>query len=264
MTTTVLPTLTSQRVTWAPRPVAPAVWCVRALIPLPFVLMAPEVVAAVQHRPDAMTHLSMSVANVMGNAIFLAFALMLTVTPLATITGWRWHIVLRRDLGLAMFAMAWTDLVLAAVATGDEFDGGVLGRVAGHSFLLVGMLATVLTLPLALTANRRSQRALGTYWKSVHRLTYLIWALILLHLLLLFGLRSTFLHAALVSAVLLLPRLPVVRDWWLRSRRSGAWRRSRGLLAVVLGSLLLVGLEPFAHVFLQTGSQAFLQHPVED
>lgn len=264
MTITVLPDLRAHHALWRPRPVVPAVWCVRALALVPFVLMAPEVASAVSGRPDAMKHLSMSVADVMGNAIFLAFALMLVVTPLSTITGWRWHVVLRRDLGLAMFALAWTDLVLAAVATGDQFTGGVVNRIAGHSFLLVGMLATVLTLPVALTANRRSQRALGTYWKSVQRLTYLVWGLILLHLLLLFGLRSVFLHAVLASVALLVPRLPVVHDWWVRNRRSGARHRLRVVLALVLAGLLVAGLQPFAQGFVRSGTQAFQQHPVDD
>jgi sulfoxide reductase heme-binding subunit YedZ len=231
---------------------------------VPFVLMAPEVASAVAGRPDAMEHLSLSVADVMGNAIFLTFMLMLAVTPMTTITGWRWHVVLRRDLGLAMFALAWTDLVLAAVATGDQFTGGVVNRVAGHSFLLVGMCATVLTLPLALTANRRSQRALGTYWKSVQRLTYLVWALILLHLFLLFGPGSVFLHAVLASVALLVPRLPVVRDWWVSCRRSGAHRRFRGTVALLLATLLVVGLAPFAQGLARSGAQALQQAPVDD
>lgn len=264
MTTTVLPEFGTHRALWPSRPAAPAVWFVRALPLLPLVFMTPEVTAAIAHRPDAMKHLSMSVADVMGNAIFLTFALMLTVTPLVTIIGWRWHVVLRRDLGLAMFALAWTDLVLAAIATGDQFTGGVVNRVAGHSFLLAGMLATVLTLPLALTANRRAQRALGTYWKSVQRLTYVVWALILLHLFLLFGLRSTFVHALVVSIALIVPRLPAVQRAWVRSRRAGTWRVVRAVAAVLLGVALVVGLEPFAHGFLRSGVQAFHQQPVDD
>ena len=64
--------------------------------------------------------------------------MMLTITPIYTLTGWTWHIPLRRDIGVAMFVTAVLDLVPAALTTGEEFSGGVLGRLGGHSFLLVG------------------------------------------------------------------------------------------------------------------------------
>ncbi|MGN6475136.1 MAG: hypothetical protein ACTHK4_16005, partial [Mycobacteriales bacterium] len=91
--------------------VHPAVWVFRLLLVTPFVLMAPETVAAVRGRPGAVDHLSSSGADVLGNAAFLIFVVMLSVTPLLTMTGWRWHVVLRRDYGIAMFAVALTDLV---------------------------------------------------------------------------------------------------------------------------------------------------------
>ncbi|MCW2545083.1 MAG: hypothetical protein JWM40_2635 [Frankiales bacterium] len=262
--TTVLPNPVLLRRSRSLVPGAVVVWGVRALIPIPFVLMTPEVVAAIRHEPEAMANVSASVADVMGNSIFIAFVLMLAVTPITTITGWRRHVVLRRDLGLAMFALAWTDLVLAAIATGDQFEGGVMNRVAGHSFLLLGTLATVLTLPLALTANRRAQRALGTYWKSIQRTTYLVWVLILVHLLMLFGLRDVFLHAMEVSVVLVIPRVPVITSWWVRSRRSAAWPRTRVIVALVLGGVLVAGLVPFVQNLAAAGTNAFHQHPVAD
>lgn len=262
--TTVLPARSALRTTWQPRPVAPAVWVVRALAGVPFALMAPEVIAAVRGDADANAHLSASVADVLGNAGFIAFALMLAVSPLATITGWRWHVVLRRDLGIAMCAIAWTDLVIAAAVTGDEFQGGVVNRVAGHGFLLLGTLSTVLTVPLVLTANRRAQRSLGTHWKSVQRTTYVIWVLVLLHLLVLFGLRGVFLHALTVSLALVVLRIPAVRSWWVRSRRTGSWRGVRIVAAVALGAVLIAGLVPFVQALATSGGQAFVQQPVDD
>jgi sulfoxide reductase heme-binding subunit YedZ len=264
MTITVLPDIKAHGLTWRPRITTPVVWGFRGLTLVPFVCMAPEVVSAIRHRPEAMANLSASVADVMGNAIFIVFVLMLAVTPTVTVTGWRWHVVLRRDLGIAMFALAWTDLTIAAIATGDEFEGGVLNRIAGHSFLLVGTLATAISLPLALTANRRAQRALGTYWKTIQRLTYVIWALILLHLLLLFGLGSTFVHAALVSVALLVPRLPAVQRWWARSRKAGTRPRLRLVAALALAAVFVIGLQPFVQGFARSGAQALAQQPVDD
>ena len=185
-----------------------AVWCFRALLLTPFVLMAPEVTAAVLGRPNAVAHLSASTADVLGTSALLIFVMMLAVTPIHTVTGWRWHIILRRDYGVAMFAVATTDLVLAAVTTGDTFTGGVLNRIGGHTFLVAGLLSTVLLLPMAVTANRRAQLWLGGYWKWVQRLTYVVWVTVLVHLLFLFGAGTIFVDAVAVSVPLRSPAPP--------------------------------------------------------
>ena len=169
------------------------VWFFRALLLIPFVLMAPEVVSAILGRPGAVANISASVADVLGTSTFLIFVLMLTVTPIRTVTGWRWHLILRRDYGIAMFATAGLDITLAATTTGDTFQGTPLTRVAGHSFLVAGTLSTLLLVPLVITANRPAQQWLGRHWKSVQRVTYAVWAMILVHLFLLFGLTSIFL-----------------------------------------------------------------------
>lgn len=239
------------------------VWGFRLLILTPFVMMAPEIAAAVGGRPDAIDHLQSSGADVLGNAGFICFALMLAVTPIATLTGWRWHVPLRRDYGLAMFAIAVTDLVLAAIATSQRFPGGFMTRVTGHSFLAVGTLATLLCVPLALTANQRAQRALGKYWRQIHRITYVVWGAIVLHLLLLFGFHGPAIESVEVSAPLLLARLPRVRRWYAASRRSGTKRRERTALVLLLAGLFVYGLEPFVHNLAVSGGQAFVQRPVD-
>ena len=83
-----------------------AVWFFRALLLSPFVLMGPEVVSAIAGLPDGIANVSASVADVLGTSTFLIFIMMLAVTPVHTITGWRWHVILRRDYGIAMFATA--------------------------------------------------------------------------------------------------------------------------------------------------------------
>jgi sulfoxide reductase heme-binding subunit YedZ len=239
------------------------VGALRMLIVTPFVMMAPEVLAAVRGRPDAIEHLSSSGPDVLGNAGFICFVLMLVVTPLATLTGWRWHVPLRRTYGLGMFAIAVTDLVIAAIVTGNRFPGGFMTRVTGHTFLAAGTLATLLCLPLALTANSRAQRVLGKYWKQVHRITYAVWAAILLHLLLLFGFHGVALSSVEVSAPLLVFRLPQVRRRYVASRRAKTGYRARVALLLVAGALLVHGVEPFVHNLAVSGSQAFVQRPVD-
>ncbi len=240
------------------------VWFFRALLLTPFVLMGPEIVAAVEGKPGSVANISATTADVLGTSSFLIFVMMLTVTPLHTVTGWRWHLVLRRDYGIAMFFVAGTDLALAAITTGDTFPGSVLTRVAGHVFLVFGTLSVLLLIPLVLTANRRAQRWLGGHWKAVQRLTYVVWITVLIHLFFLFGLSSFFIAALAVSAPLALLRVPVLRRWWRDSRNAHNHRVLRPVLALLLAGVFLAGYVPLAHELALKGSGAFIQQPVDD
>lgn len=241
-----------------------AVWLLRLPLLVPFTLMGPEILAAIRGEPDAVAHLSTSTADVLGTSAFLLFVLMLTVTPVQTMTGWRWHVVLRRDYGIAMFAVAATDLTLAATTTGDTFPGGVLSRVGGHSFLLVGTLATLLLIPLVVTANRAAQRWLGGWWKSLHHITYVVWALVLLHLFLLFGVATIFVEAALVSVPLAVLRLSAVRRWWTTARRLDIHAGMRAAAAALLLATFAAGFAPLVQELAVKGAAAFVQQPIDN
>ena len=241
-----------------------AVWFFRALLLIPFVLMGPEIVSLVLGRPGAAANVSASVADVLGTSTFLIFITMLAVTPVHTITGWRWHVILRRDYGIAMFATAATDLTLAATTTGDTFPGTVLTRVGGHTFLVAGTLSTLLLVPLVVTANRSAQQWLGRHWKSVQRLTYVVWGTVLIHLFLLFGLTTIFLYALAVSAPLALMRIPPVRRRWDRARRAGTHRVLRTSVAIVLAAVFVSGYAPLVNELAVKGGAAFVQHPARD
>jgi methionine sulfoxide reductase heme-binding subunit len=63
-------------------------------------------------------------------------------------------------------------------------DWGQLGvELRKRPYIIVGSLALVGLLALAVTSNRYSQRRLGARWKKLHRLVYLILGLGLLHFL---------------------------------------------------------------------------------
>src|SRR2546421_3115342 len=241
-----------------------AVWFFRALLLIPFVLMGPEIVSLVLGRPGAAANVSASVADVLGTSTFLIFITMLAVTPVHTITGWRWHVILRRDYGIAMFATAATDITLAAITTGDTFPGTVLTRIGSHTFLFAGTLSTLLLVPLVITANRWAQQWLGRHWKSVQRITYVVWATILFHLFLLFGLTTIFLYAVAASAPLALLRVPLVRRWWDAARRAGRYRVLRGAVALILVAVFAAGYVPLARELAEKGGAAFIQQPSRD
>jgi sulfoxide reductase heme-binding subunit YedZ len=239
------------------------VWPLRLPLLTPFAFMTPEVVAAIRHQPDAIDNLVASSADTLGNAGFVIFMLMLAVTPLWTMTGWRWHIVLRRDYGIAMFLIAFADLVIAALVTNSEFPGGFMSRVTGHSFLAIGTLATLMCVPLALTANKRAQRALGRYWKPLHRTVYVVWITILIHLVLLFGFHGPAIKSLEVSAPLLLLRLSRVRQWYVTSRKASTHRVRRWGVGLLAAGVFVVGLTPFVQDYISSGTGALIQQPAD-
>lgn len=116
----------------------------------------------------------------------LVFLLLsLSMTPIRLLTGQVWQIQLRRLLGLWMFFYAclhittyiWLDF-------GFLFDE-ILEDVFEHPRILVGFLAFVMTIPLALTSNSFMMKKLKTKWKTLHKTVYLIAILAVLHFLLL-------------------------------------------------------------------------------
>jgi DMSO/TMAO reductase YedYZ heme-binding membrane subunit len=163
-----------------------------------------------------------------------------------------------------MWAVATTDLVLAALTTDDTFPGGFTTRVGGHTFLLMGTLATLLLVPIVVTANRPAQRWLGRQWKWIQRLTYIVWLVILAHLFLLFDFTSFFIDALALSVPLVIIRLPFVSRRWVTARRAGRHRALRGAATVALVAVFLAGFTPFVQELAVKGSAAFVQQPVDD
>jgi sulfoxide reductase heme-binding subunit YedZ len=180
--------------------------------------VVPLVVDALRGMPGAGAQLHDRLPNVLGAATMLALLAGYAITPLATVTGWRWHIILRRDFALWACAFAFTDLLAAAAAD------GVLAGTAGKLGLAAGTLATLLLVPLAVTSNRLSMRWLGRHWKQLHALIYPVFALIVVHL---YFVGSALFAAFFATAVALLaiPRRRRV-ERWLVDRRATR-RRSR-------------------------------------
>jgi DMSO/TMAO reductase YedYZ heme-binding membrane subunit len=211
-------------------------------------------------------------ADVLGTGGEICFFVMVSITPVITLTGARWIAPLRRWYGIMFAVMGIADGITAAI-TGD-FAGGILGRIAGHTFLVAGFLVVLLALPLLATANTPAQRKLGKYWKRLHKMTYVLWGLIVVHLLLLdgftpFGASSgdgdpvfhqRFYQAVAISIPLVLLRLPRVRRWISEQRAAG--RQARVWLAIApFAALYLTGLAFIINEEIFTGTMAITLHP---
>jgi methionine sulfoxide reductase heme-binding subunit len=116
----------------------------------------------------------------------LVFLLLsLTMTPIRLLTGQVWQIQIRRLLGLWMFFYAFLHMTTYVWLDFSFLFDEMLVDVFEHPRILVGFIAFVLTIPLAITSNSYSMKKLKTKWKTLHKTVYLIAVLAVLHYLLL-------------------------------------------------------------------------------
>ena len=236
---------------------------------LPLFFMAPAVVTASTHTMD------IAVADVLGTGGEILLLLTLLVTPMVTVTRQRWFVPLRRWYGIMFAVTAISDATMAAIST--SFAGGVVGRLAGHTFLLAGLTMVLLAIPLLAIANGRAQRWLGRYWKPLQRITYVIWGLLFVHLALLFGfgigtgetgdgdpvVHQRLFQLTACSIPLLTLRLPPVRRWIGRQQKAGRqWLVY--LLFIPFALLFVLGFSFMVNEEIFKGTAAFTLHPNAD
>lgn len=105
----------------------------------------------------------------------------LSFTPLRLMTKIFWPVQLRRMLGLYMFFYAVLHIV-AYLLIDYAFDWQeILKDVIKHPYVLVGLSAFLLSIPLAFTSTNAMIKKLGKRWKTLHQLVYLIAILGVVH-----------------------------------------------------------------------------------
>jgi DMSO/TMAO reductase YedYZ heme-binding membrane subunit len=216
--------------------------------------------------------LTLSEADVLGTGGELTFLITVSITPLVTLTGSRWYVPLRRWYGIFFALIGTSDAITAAITT--SFAGGVFGRLAGHTFLVTGFLIVLIAAPVLVTANTPAQRKLGTYWKKIQRLTYAVWAMIVIHLALLDGFRpfdgpqgdgDPIFHQRLyqivaVSVPLVILRLPPVRRWITDKKAAGEQWKVWCTIAP-MAALYLLAFAFIINEEIFTGLQVMTLHP---
>ncbi|MFL0694675.1 MAG: protein-methionine-sulfoxide reductase heme-binding subunit MsrQ [Agrobacterium tumefaciens] len=118
--------------------------------------------------------------HLLGLWAFRFLCLGLAVTPLRDLFGIN-LIAYRRALGLLAFYY-----VLAHFAVYLTLDRGlILSSIAGdilkRPYIMLGMAGLIMLIPLALTSNQWSIRRLGPRWNRLHKLTYPILIVAILH-----------------------------------------------------------------------------------
>ncbi len=172
-----------------------------------------------------------TINNATGRAAIALLLLSLAATPANTVFGFRLGLTVRKSLGLWAFAYASFHL-LNFVGLDYGFDVQFLLQDAllDKPYIVAGLAALLILLPLALTSTRGWMRRLGRNWKRLHKFVYAAGLLAVLHFLwqakaaerwepLLYG---------LALALLLLVRIPLVRKRIvaLRTRLTGGPQKS--------------------------------------
>jgi methionine sulfoxide reductase heme-binding subunit len=154
-------------------------WVVYLVAAVPFVLLA-IAVATGNLGPDPVK----TVERELGEWALRLMLATLCITPLrrAGLNLVRY----RRALGLMTFFYVCLHLVTWVVLDLALRWGDIATEIVKRPYLLVGMIAFLLMVPLALTSSNRAIRRLGPAgWARLHRLTYLVTVLGLLHLVML-------------------------------------------------------------------------------
>lgn len=165
---------------------------------------------------------------------FLLFSL--ACTPLASILGWKELLQRRKALGNYGFLYAAVHLtIFVGLDYGFNFLA-IWHDVGTKWYILIGLTAFLLLLPLALTSFKYWMKRLGQNWKRLHKLVYYISPLVAVHFLLsikgdLFRLQGNILQPILygsIALVLLALRITPVKTTLIGLRnRTLLWFREK-------------------------------------
>ena len=156
-----------------------------------------------------------------GTTALVLLVLSLAVTPVNIIFGWKQVIPLRRPLGL--YAFMYVSLHLLTFVWLDyAFDlRFILDGIVEQPFVLVGTVAFLLLVPLAITSTKGWQKRLGKRWKALHKLSYLIIVLALIHFIWL--VKNVYIEPGIYAAIvglLFLARWNPIKQKLLRWQRQ--------------------------------------------
>lgn len=144
--------------------------------------------------------------------------LSLTITPAKDLTGIKKLMQLRRMVGLYAFFYASLHFLIYWVFDQSLSTAYLLEDIQDRPYITVGFCAWLLLIPLAITSTQAWRRRLARNWLRLHRLTYLVGVLALIHFIWLIraDYREVILYA-IALAFLLLYRL--ARALQLRLRK---------------------------------------------
>lgn len=125
------------------------------------------------------------IAEILNQLGYLGLTLLvasLACTPLKLVFGWTWPLRIRKTLGLAGFYYILLHFLWYIGKDKSFHMGEIVGDVILHYFILVGFVAFVLLIPLAVTStNKMIARLGGQRWRKLHKLAYVCGILGVIH-----------------------------------------------------------------------------------
>lgn len=156
-----------------------------------------------------------------GKAAIILLVLSLAITPLNILFGWKQLFPLRRIFGVYSFMYVAMHLTIFVYLDYGLSWPLIQEAIFEKRYALVGFIAFLILLPLAITSTRWSMKKLGKKWTTLHKWVYLAGILAVLHYILLVKNAYTqpFIFAVILG-VLLTVRIGPIKQWIIRQRRN--------------------------------------------
>ncbi len=120
--------------------------------------------------------------NQLGLLALIFLMVSLFCSPLKVLFGWKWPLKVRKTLGLLGFFTALAHFTVWLVLDQGLTVQGALGDIVSRPFILVGLAALMMLVPLARTSTKKALKEMGFgAWKRLHRLAYVATALGVVH-----------------------------------------------------------------------------------
>jgi len=156
-----------------------------------------------------------------GKYALVLLILSLACTPLNTLFGFRQALKVRRPLGLYAFLYASIHFAIF-IGLDYQFDWNLLKEaIFEKQYALVGFVAGLVLLSLAITSTRGWMKRLGRTWTKLHKFVYLAGILVIVHYVWLVksDIRIPLMYGAVVLILLIL-RIPYIRRHASRVKQS--------------------------------------------
>ena len=157
----------------------------------------------------------------LGDTAIRVLLITLAISPLRDLTGWAPLAIVRRRIGLAAFVYSALHMI-AYLWLDQNWDLALLWEdMVLRTYIMLGMLALVMMLPMALTSTNGMIRRLGRKaWDRVHWLIYPLAVLAVVHNLLMVKV----IYGAPLAHAVILAGLLAWRLWKLATGRRAAAR----------------------------------------
>ena len=154
-----------------------------------------------------------------GKTALVLLVLSLVCTPVSALVGIKQAVKLRRPLGVYAFIYAAVHVFIFVVVDYGLDVELILQAIGEKRYILVGLSAFLMLLPLAITSTKGWMKRLGMRWKRLHWLVYLAVPLVVLHFW--WSVKADIrvpLQFAVIVLFLLLVRIAPVRQYAVKLR----------------------------------------------